>query len=102
MAKAYKLARAADADLNGILEFTLENWGEAKTKAYATGLDDAFAFIAENPEAARVRPELVQDVRSHLFQSHRIYYRIGSTGTVEILRILHYARDAEAIFLNLR
>ena len=91
----YRLTRLADEDLVGIASYTLEQWGEAQRDRYIRELFQQFDWIVQNPAACRkvdfIRPEL----RKHLHPAgrHAIYFRLGSDGVPEILRILHTSQD---------
>jgi len=52
---------------------------------------------ATQPLSGRLRPELGADIRSFVVGSYVIFYRPLADG-VEIIRVLHGARDIEAIF----
>jgi toxin ParE1/3/4 len=53
--------------------------------------------LAAFPESGRTRPELGSDIKSWAVGSYIIFYRIGPSA-VEILRILHGARDLGEVF----
>jgi toxin ParE1/3/4 len=55
-------------------------------------------LIATRPAMGRERPELRPGVRSFGVMSWVIFYRIGEEH-IEILRVLHGARDLDAIEL---
>jgi toxin ParE1/3/4 len=53
-----------------------------------------FALFASQPSLGEVRPELGPRIRSFRVGNYAVYYRELSTGNgIEILRILHGARD---------
>lgn len=60
---------------------------------------DAFDFLAESPHAGRREPSRFKSLRGlrgwciRRFRNYRVYYR-PRRGGVEIVRILHVARDA--------
>ena len=54
-------------------------------------------MLARNPAAGRERPELVSDLRSFLVGRYILFYRPIDDG-VEIVRVLHGARDIDSIF----
>lgn len=57
---------------------------------------EVFELLAKNPEMGRRRSDIRVGLRSHSLGSHVAYYRIAK-GEVQILRVLHGARDAAAI-----
>jgi toxin ParE1/3/4 len=52
----------------------------------------AFSMLAEHPQAGRARPELGTELRSYPVAGHIVFYR-NSASVLEIIRILHAARD---------
>ena len=89
---AYRLLAKAEADYRDIGRYTQRTWGPEQRRTYLIGLVAAFQRLADNPELGRLRPDLRTGLRSYVQGQHVIFYRIGPT-TVEILRILHHARD---------
>ncbi|MBN1444317.1 MAG: type II toxin-antitoxin system RelE/ParE family toxin [Planctomycetes bacterium] len=63
----------------------------------------AYEFICENPHAAphgKFRSPLLEGVRRWRvpgFENHLVFCRVDADG-VEILRVLHGARDIDALF----
>jgi toxin ParE1/3/4 len=51
-------------------------------------------MLADYPEAGRQRPELGTDVRSYPIDSYIVYY-VVAPGRIEVLRVLHAARDVK-------
>jgi toxin ParE1/3/4 len=106
--RGYRLTERAAADIEGILGYTLQQFGPMQTEAYGKLLDKAVEMVAHSPVrlGARVRDELGQGVRSFHVEiaaarrgaaSHIIYYVVGSmedgsAGTI-ILRVLWEGMD---------
>lgn len=91
---SYVLAEDADADLQNIYLFTLDNWGEAQAEIYINSLFSSFETLASHPEMGRLRTELGKDIRSFVHKRHIIYYVNMTTG-VGISRVLHSSMDVE-------
>lgn len=53
--------------------------------------------LAQMPEMGRKRDDLLPDIRGFPVERYIIFYRVLGTG-VEIVRVLHGARDIESIF----
>jgi toxin ParE1/3/4 len=53
--------------------------------------------LAEMPELGRKRDDLLLGMRAFPIERYTIFYRITKSG-VEIVRVLHGARDVESIF----
>ena len=96
-----RILPAADRDLDEQAEYWLTRSPEIAARWYdATGA--TFAFLAQNPGIGPVResrkPELV-GIRTWAvdgFPKHIVFYR-PIEGGVEVIRILHGARDIDRI-----
>lgn len=86
------LSKAADADLEDIFDYTLDEFGVEQAVAYVSGFDEAFEMISENPEIGRERKEIREELRSLVKDKHIIFYR-SLNDHVRIVRILHGSRD---------
>jgi toxin ParE1/3/4 len=93
----FRLTQEAQADLDDIGRYTQRHWGVPQRTAYLTLLDDAFQRIAANPYLGRARHDIRPEVRSYVCKQQVILYRLISQG-VEILRVLHHARDIGKAF----
>jgi toxin ParE1/3/4 len=65
--------------------------------AFAALIDDKFHALARQPGMGRARPELDKSLRSFAVGRYVIFYLPLPKG-VEIVRVLHGARDIEAFF----
>lgn len=64
---------------------------------WADKLDDAFRLIASQPLMGRARGELAADLRSFPFGRYVIFYAPITDG-IDVVRVLHSARDIDAVF----
>ena len=85
---------AADADLAAILDYSVAQFGETVGEAYLRGFSTAFDLILRHPHAGAVRAGIDPAIRCLPHRSHRIFYDIEGE-TIWIVRILHYAMDAD-------
>lgn len=93
IAKRYSLKPLAEADLESIWLYTLENWSIQQADSYHRDLVAAFAALASGQ--TRGRPASVrQGYLKCPCGAHVIYFR-DRGDTLEIVRILHGAQDAE-------
>lgn len=60
-------------------------------------LDEKFKLIATQPLMGRARGELAADLRSFPFGRYLIFYAPIEAG-IDVVRVLHSARDIEAAF----
>ena len=82
---SYELTNKAVADLNGIWEYTCENWSENQADSYYDMLLDLCQDIANNPELGKN----YDGVKSEL----SFFYRKRIDRPIEITRILHGQMD---------
>ena len=91
--KALAFTVAATADLNGIWDYTEAEWSLAQARKYTTEIRDVCRALARGQKRGRTtsaRPGYLK----YPCGSHVIYFRdLGDT--LEIVRILHGAQDAE-------
>ncbi len=73
--------------------FSKATFGASVARHYLLGFKRVFALLRDQPQAGALDEELGIGVRTFLYQSHRIFYRIGDD-SVEVLRILQGARNA--------
>lgn len=86
----------AEIDLAEIWEFIAGD-NPAQADSFLDRLDQSFHGLAGNPRMGRPRGELSQDLRSFPFGRYVIFYLVVADG-IEIVRVLHGARDLDAIF----
>jgi toxin ParE1/3/4 len=105
----FRISRPARADLEHILEVSLERWGEDGQARYRELLEAALQGIASDPEGpvTQDRGLLGAGLRSlhvrHARRAHGVhdpvhilYYRWTRSGSVEVVRILHERMDPTA------
>jgi toxin ParE1/3/4 len=86
----------AGADVSDIWEFIAEDSVE-RADAFVDRIDAKFQALAAQPLMGRERPELAPGLRSLAMERYVIFYQPVPEG-VEIVRVLHGARDASAQF----
>ena len=86
----------AEIDLAEIWDFIAED-SLARANSFLDRLDQSLLGLAANPHIGRVRGELSQNLRSFPFGHYVIFYLARGDG-IEIVRVLHGARDLDAIF----
>ena len=90
------LDQAAEADLIEIWQFIA---GDNPTAAdrMLDRIWDGFRVIERFPHGGTARPELAPNLRCFSVGSYVIYFRPAAEG-VQIARVLHGARDVDAMF----
>jgi toxin ParE1/3/4 len=86
----------AQIDLAEIWDFIAEDC-EGKADSFIDTLDDKFNLLAHNPFIGRARNELAENLRSLSVGRYVIFYLVRAEG-IEVVRVLHGARDLDAIF----
>ena len=95
MAK-FRRTAAAENDLLSIWRYIAEDKPQAATHLIRT-IDEKCALMADNPQLGPARPDIAQELRYFAVGSYLILYR-EVANEVEIVRVLHGARNLNAIF----
>jgi toxin ParE1/3/4 len=90
---AYSLSSKAAADLDGIYEYTILNFGLKKAQTYLLELHECLQVLAKNPKLGRSAEQLAPELRRYEHQSHVIFYVPKREGVL-IVRVLHESMDA--------
>ncbi len=91
------LTPEAEADINDILLYTWQQWGEEQRDRYDAGLDRAINALADFAEMGVRMPRLFSGCRARPVERHVLYYRIMGD-TIEVVRILHERTDPSRHF----
>ena len=94
-----RLTPAAEQDLIEIFEYIVSSNAMAAL-AQDDKLRATIGLLASTPYAGRSRDEVGHNVRSLAVKNHVLFYRPHAKEVV-VLRVLHGARDLEAIFPGL-
>lgn len=86
---------AAD-DILEIWDYIAEDSLDAADR-WVDRLDEQFRLLATQPLLGRARPELEQELRSFPFGRYVIFYAPLADG-IDVIRVLHGARDIDALF----
>lgn len=81
----FEVMRAAERDIEKIIAYTDETFGQAQTRTYLSGLYYSFDLLTDNPEMA---PRFDIMRRRYVYKAHYVYYRIDQD-VLKILRVLH-------------
>ncbi len=84
----YILSFAAEADLEKLLEYGIDNFGETVAIAYFDGLVGRFESLANSPLQYPAAENIREGYRLCVYKSHSVYFRCVNNG-VEIVRILN-------------
>ena len=86
----------AEADVLEIWDYIADD-GIAAADRWVDRLDKQFRVLAMQPMMGRARDELAPGVRSFPFGRHVVFY-LPLDGGIDVVRVLHGARDIDAAF----
>ena len=89
----YRLAPAAERDLENIWLYTQQHWGAGQADRYIDTLTAAFAELAQAPKSFPACDAIRPGYRRCTVERHTIYFRISDYG-IAIVRVLHDRMDA--------
>ncbi|MBL38579.1 MAG: plasmid stabilization protein ParE [Xanthomonadales bacterium] len=88
----HTLSAIAEEDLIQIYVEGATSFGLEQARRYHQKLFQVFQFLAENPKAAPIRPQLKTEIRVHPVESHIILYKVRKQDIL-VLRIRHAHED---------
>lgn len=91
----FSLVPAARADLDGIWEYTVQQWGLDQAEFYVGKIRAAVELLAHNPRRGRTCSEIRVGYFKYVVGSHVIFYRPLDRGIV-VMRILHGRMDFDS------
>ena len=91
----YRLTAKAEDDLLNIWQYIAEDNPQAATNLLNT-LNENFVLLAENKYIGMARPDIMPELRYFPVRSYLILYR-HVTGGIEIVRVVHGARNIHAL-----
>ena len=86
----------AEADVLEIWDYIADD-GIAAADRWVDRLDKQFRVLAMQPMMGRARDELAPGVRSFPFGRYVVFY-LPLDGGIDVVRVLHGARDIDAAF----
>ena len=97
MSRRFVLSAPASRDLDEILTYVLQQSGPRRARHVAEAFHEAFAKVAESPDLGHRREDLtVSPVLFFAVWSYLVVYK-PETEPLEIVRVLHGARDVPTI-----
>jgi toxin ParE1/3/4 len=91
-----RITPAGKADLADIWEYIAED-SVGSADAFVDRLSETIQVLGHHPGIGRHRPEIAPGMPSFPFEPYVIFYRTRHR-VVEIVRVLHAARDIHRIF----
>lgn len=81
-------ANKADADIEGIVAFTRERWGQTQAEKYLDGLVDTCYMLAQRPMIGRPSSSKKPTWRRFEYGRHVIVYE-PVRGGIRVQRVMH-------------
>jgi len=91
-----RISPRASEDLIEIWSYIAED-SVANADAFIDKMYETIQFLADKPGLGRHREELAPGIQSFPFGRYIIFYRVVA-GAIEVVRVLHGARDIENTF----
>jgi len=89
---SYRLRPTAEADLEEIWDYTVENWSATQAEHYVSDIFTSINHLVANPHLGRSVAGLRSDYRRYRIRHHLIFYVVDD-GVVDVIRIVHEKRD---------
>jgi toxin ParE1/3/4 len=86
------LSPRAQADLEGIWDYTASRWDAKQAELYVRQIQSAIERIARDPRLGRPCDDIRAGYRKFPAASHVLFYRLTDRG-VDVVRILHSRMD---------
>lgn len=88
----YRLRTGVQLDLETIWLDTLDRWGADQADTYITTLINRFGWLAEHPQAGKLRDEIKPGYRSFPEGAHLVFYIVREKW-IEIIGVVHQRMD---------
>lgn len=92
----YRFTPEAEADLNGIWEYIAED-NPVAAFAVIDRIEEKCGLLSDQPRMGQRCENLAPALRSFPVGNYMIFYRKATNG-IDIIRVLHGARDIESLF----
>ena len=88
------LSPRAQKDLDGIWDYTVEQWNEDQAQRYVRNIWKAIETLAKSPRRGLACDNIRPGYRRQSIGEHIVFYRIIESG-IDVVRILHQRMDYE-------
>ena len=88
----FVLSPAAQADLDGIWDYTAARWNADQADRYINGIRDACYDLAAGKRVSRP-VDVREGYRKLLVGSHTLFFKPDAAGLIVIVRVLHQRMD---------
>ena len=91
--RPYELTRDAEADLEAVSRYTIEEWGEVQAESYLAKISQCFKNIAKNKVIARTFSEKFPEACVVRCEHHYVFYLYPEEEKPIIFAVLHERMD---------
>jgi len=91
--RSYELTQDADRDIESIVRYTIEEWGEGQAKKYLDKLEKCFQKISRHDVISRTFSKRFSQVLVTRCEHHYIFYLHGKKKNPRIFAVLHERMD---------
>jgi len=91
--RSYELTQDADRDIESIVRYTIEEWGEVQAKKYVDKLEECFQKIARHDVISQTFSKRFSQVFVTRCEHHFIFYLQGKKNKPRIFAVLHERMD---------
>ena len=95
--KIYILSEIADQDLEGIFDYTFDEFGFDQAEKDLLEIEEIFQNLIINPQIGKKRDEIKLGLYSFPKDNHIIFYRILDNH-IRVVRVLHGSQDIPKYF----
>ena len=96
----YTIREQAIKDMDEIWLYIKEQWSKEQANNYYKLLYSEILRLAEFPHLGKQCSYIVEGMRYSIIKSHFIFYSITSSGSIDVIRVLHENRDFLQLFDN--
>jgi toxin ParE1/3/4 len=83
-----RISAEAEIDIDGIVVYTINEWGWRQANRYLAKLEEAFDLLARNPSLGRACDSVRAGLRRFEIGRHVVFYLSQQDGVL-IARVLH-------------
>lgn len=90
----FVLSPAAQADADGIWDYTAKHWGVDQAESYTADIGDTCRELAAGSRSSYA-VDVRDGYRKAFVGKHVVFFKTDGSGRITIMRILHQRMDAE-------
>ncbi len=88
-----ELSGEAEADLTGILVYTLNEFGPTQLEKYFKVIKEGLHYISKFPNSGHIRRDIPYSLVAYPVGEHLVIYKVADKTSILVIRILHSRMD---------